>query len=732
MQELDDKSLDERVRDVSVPPQLTVHLRGIAQWDDRHLDACLHDVFEPPGLRHRLRQIVLDEQVDDRLRDVPLPSVVVARARIIPQRRVRSRLGQFVVAALLLIATVVGYGGYVGGVMWLVRPVERPLLTLMVMDRGPLELVSPAESAVAIESGPPWGNVGDSRAADDWPPDRFPLLATMDRLNPGPAGQLIADWGSRWDPEVQWVRLRWPVFGYLHPEATTLPDLQRVELPTPRGMSVPLTREFDREFLFSRGASPPVLNTVNSGSRHLTVPLSSGTSSWERLRNQLQRSQPPSTDQLHAEHFLAALDYRLAPPEPGKLALRSAAGVSIFNPNPAGLLQISVKAGEPRPWPRPATHLTVALDLSASMDWDQRFAAAREGIVRALSSLRPDDRFSLIVFREEPQLLVSEARSGELAAVFAALDRMQPAGSANVGEVLPQAIAAALETEADLKVERRLVLLTDSPTLLVSEASAGIERVVRDAQAFGLDVLDLGDQPEPDEQLTRLVQAAGGTIRRVRTASEIRWGLLDSLRGESVLVAKGARLNVDFNPEAVAAYRLIGHESRGSGSFGPAVASADLAPGEDLTALFEVWLQPNEVDDVAVAQLTWLTPQGDGRGGSESIRISRLQFSSTFEGMPVSLQQAAIIAEAAEVLSHSFNFEVLGGSGYRYTPKPRDLRHVFQVVDRANPQLGQRADFQRMLGFLAMADRIAPERPVGSTRSGVRAVIAGRWRESRE
>jgi Ca-activated chloride channel homolog len=554
----------------------------------------------------------------------------------------------------------------------------------------------------------------------------------MDRLNPGPAGQLIADWGTRWNPEVQWVRLRWPVFGYLHPEATTLPDLERVELPTPRGMPVSLTRQFDREFLFSRGASPPILNAADSGSRHLTVPLSSETSSWERVRSQLQQSQLPPTDQLHAEDFLAALDYRLAPAEPGKLALRSAAGVSVFNPSPAGLLQISVKAGEPRPWPRPATHLAVALDLSASMDWDQRFAAAREGIVRALSSLRPDDRFSLIVFREEPQMLVSEARSGDLAAIFAALDRLQPAGSANVGEVLPQAIAAAFETEADLTIERRLVLLTDSPTFLLPEASAGMERVVRDAQAFGFDVLDLGDQSEPDEQILRLVQAAGGTFRRARTAAEIRRGLLDSLRGESPLVATGAQLNVDFNPQAVAAYRLIGHEPRGSGSFGPAVASAELAAGEEITALFEIWLHPNEVDDVAVAHLSWLAPDGDGRGGSESIRISRLQFSSTFEGMPVSLQQAAIIAEAVEVLSHSFNFEVHGMRGYRYAPKPRDLRHVFQVVERANPQLGQRADFQRMLGFLATADRISPERPVGSTRAGVRAVLAGRWRESRE
>jgi hypothetical protein len=732
MRKPDDKSLEERLRQVPVPPSLAVRLRGIADWDDAHLDHALRDVFEPPGLRHRLRQIVLDQQVDDRLQDVRLPSVVVARARIIPQRRVRSRLGRLALAASLLVVLTLGYGGWLGGVLWLVRPVERPALTLYVMDRGPLELVSPSQSAVAIVPGPVWDDGRGFADSESWPPDAFPLLATLDRLPAGPAGQLFAEWGSEWDPGVQWVRLRWPVFGYLHPEAATLPDLELVQMPAPRGIPVSLNREFDREFLFSRGASPPVLNPVDSDLRRLKVPLSSGTCSWDRLRAQLQGRRFSASDPIHADHFLAALDHRLAPPEPGKLALRSAAGVSVFNPYPAGLLQIGVKAGEPRHWPRPATHLTVALDLSASMDWDQRFAVVREGMIRALSHLRPDDRFSLIVFREQPHLLIHEARSDGLAAVFSALDELQPAGSANVGEVLPQAIAAALETQADSVVERQLVLITDSPAMLVPEASLGLERVVRDAQAFGFDVLDLGDRDEPDPQIVALVQAAGGMVHRVRCAQQVRQALLDSLRGASELVARRAELTVDFNPEAVAAYRLIGHQGRSSGSFGSAEVVADFRTGDEVTALFEVWLHPNEVDDVATARLDWLDPHGGVRHGFESIRISRLQFSSTFEGMAISLQQAAIIAEAAEVLSHSFNFEVLGTGGYRYLPKPRDLRHVFRMVERANPQLRQRADFQRMLGYFEPASRITPERPVASTRSGVRGIIAGRWRESRE
>ncbi|MCL4203375.1 MAG: VWA domain-containing protein [Pirellulaceae bacterium] len=730
----DDKSLDERLRDVTVPPSLMLRLRSVAQWDDQQLDWQLRDVEILPGLRHRLRQIVVDEQVDERLRNVPLRSVAVARARIIPWRRVRSRIGRFALAASLLVAVSLGYGSWLGGVVWLMRPVERPVASLMVMDNGPFELVSPAESVVAIVPGPAWDGVQDSEPAGGWPFDQFPLMATIDRLPAGPAGELFAELGSKWDPSVHWMRLRWPVFGYSHPEVETLPDLEMVGLPATGGIPVSLMREFDREFLFSRGTPPPVVTPVNSSARSLSVPLSSETSSWDLLRQQLQRDRLPPPDQLRAEHFLAALDYRLPPPEPGKLALRTAAGPSVFNPAAAGLLQISVKAGEPRRWPRPSAHLTIALDLSASMDWDQRFAAAREGIIRALSSLRPDDRVSLIVFREEPYLLVGEARTGELGAVFEALDNLRPGGSANLGEVLPQAIAAALEDDADSALERRLVLITDSPAVFVPEAAAVVERILRapNATRLGFDVLDLGDRPEPDAQIAQLVQAAGGKIHRVRSASEIRWALLENLRGDAAPVATAPELTVDFNPRAVAAYRLIGHQVQSWGGFEQTVNSAELRPGEEITTLFEVWLHPNDEDDIATARLRWSHPRDTNRTDSDSIRISRLQFSTTFEGASVSLQEAMLIAEAVEVLGQSFNFEVQGTGGYRYAPKPRDFRHVLQAVQRANPQLRQRADFQRMMAFMQSANRISTERPVAVAKSGTRGIIAGRWRESKE
>jgi len=729
-----DPTLDRRVGDVPVPASLMQRLHAIAELSDEELDWQVRDVELPKGLLHRLRQVVPDEQLDDRLREVPLRERFVARARIIPHHHKRSRIASLALAASLMIAFTIGYGGSLGGILWLVRPAPRPVPSLVVIDQGPLELVSSAESAVTIFAGPLLNEALGPGASDRWPPDQFPLMATIDRLSTGPAGQLFAELDGEWDPAANWMRLRWPIFGYSHPEVETLPDLEMVAMPVASGIQVPLTREFDREFLYSRGTSPPVVTTAGADSCRLTVPLSDETTSWDLLRRELRRDRLPSPEQIRVEHFLAGLEYQLPLAQPGELALRTAAGPSVFNPGSAGLLQISIKAGGQRRRARQPTHLTVALDLSASMDWDQRLAVAREGILRAAVHLHPEDRFSLVVFREEPYLLISEAPIADVLAAYESLDRLQPGGGANLGEVLPGAIAAALETTSDADMQRRLVLITDSPADLVAEVADGLKRMLREASAnrFRFDILDLAGRERGDRELLQLAEAGGGVVRQVRSNNQVRWALVEVLQGTPSLVATEAELEVDFNPEAVAAYRLVGHECQTSGGLTPGTVQVDLHTGEEMTALFEVWLYPNDQDDVGTARLCWRSAETGSGERRTTIRISRTQFSTSFEGMPLSLQESAVVAEAAEVLRQSFNFDAFTPGGYRYEPKPRDLRHVLEVADRVNPRVRERADFQRMMGFFALANRITTERPPSMAKSGTRGIIAGRWRESRD
>ena len=108
--------------------------------------------------------------------------------------------------------------------------------------------------------------------------------------------------------------------------------------------------------------------------------------------------------------------------------------------------------------------------------------------------------------------------------------------------------------------------------------------------------------------------------------------MVEALTGDSSLAATEVKLHVDFNPRAVAAYRLIGHDSTAVGGLLPAAVETDLHVGQTASALFEVWLYPNDEDDVATVRVQWSDPaEGKSRQAGPQ-RVSRLQFATAFEG----------------------------------------------------------------------------------------------------
>ncbi len=727
---LNDNLLDARLRDVSPPAGLRDRLSGIACWGDRELDWQLGNCSPPSGFLQRLHKIVDDERLDARVRDVALPAVVVPRARVIAQHRRRSSLRRWAVAAMLLVMVTAGYWTSLATMLWNLRAPFRSSPVLVVMDQGPLQLASPPQPAVVLAEGP----VLDEPV--EWPrvlPNpEVPLMLTSDRLTPGPAGTLLAEMGHAWDPMVNWMRLRWPLLGHFQPQAETEVDFEVVAYPEPSSVAPGLSRALDREFLFSRGTHPPVFLSGGSADR-LTVPLSGQTVSYASWREALVRGRQPVADEIRAAHFLAAMDYRLAPAPEGELALRTAGGPSVFNSSGAQLLQVGVAAGSLPPASEPPIHLTIALDVSASMSWNGRLEMARHAILRALTQGRAEDRVSLVVFREQPAVLIQEMRPTDRRSLYDALDELEPAGAADLGRALEQALATAMSTDGFVPAARRLVLITDSGSGLTGERAASLEAMLQRAGDWSLrfDVIALAEAGASCNILRNLAQTGGGTLQQLDSAKRIRWSLVETLLDTDPQLAEDVRLDLEFNPEAVAAYRLIGYDGPtwgGSDTGGP--SPVPMHAGEELTALIELWMYPNDEDDIATAQLSWNDRSAGDRRRSVSQRISRLQFAPSFEGSAVHLQQAAIAAEVAEVWGRGFNFELVGGGGgYRYRPKPRDLQHVVHAARRANPQLGQRPDFQDFFRRIEESYRNSIERSAALTRAGTRGIIAGRWQE---
>jgi len=206
----------------------------------------------------------------------------------------------------------------------------------------------------------------------------------------------------------------------------------------------------------------------------------------------------------------------------------------------------------------------------------------------------------------------------------------------------------------------RVVLLTDG---LLDLEPATLQKIGQQvaqaaAQNIPLDMIDLGQQKEADPQMASLAEEGRGTAHRAISAEQVRWALREIVTGRSQVVARSARLQVTFNPKSVLEYRLVGHESGDWGSLLPSPLEADFHEGQTATALFEVRLAPNGPNDLASVDLTWYAPDGEKTQAGKTAQkiratIERKHFAASLTSSAPALQEAAVVAYAAEVLRHS-------------------------------------------------------------------------------
>lgn len=729
-----DSSMDSQLNDVALPVGLLPRLYDIAALSDDELDVRLRDVPLPAGLVERLADLVADEDLDERLRDVAIPSSVLARTRILPERRTRSAVRQWALAASLFLMVGAGTLALVGGMVSSVRLVEPPPLALMVIDQGPLDLVSPLESAVVIVPEVP---APRTRTVAGFSDETMAMLTTFDRPRLGPAGQLAADLHTVWNPWDNWLLKRWGALGYAPRSGTPLPELTALSAPIAQGREAPLVHGYDREFLYACAVQPPVLTAFDAEARSLDVPLVTQTDSFDQAVRLATAGRAPTADQVRVEHFLAAVQPQpLVEAEPGRLAIGTAAGPSVFNPSAAGLLQVGVQAGMAPRRSLPATHLVLAIDASASMSVNGGLAPVCRAVADFLRYLGPEDRLSLMVFAEDVAEIVREVRGDDRAALEQAqrmLEQVVAGGGANLGAALQQAISVAIESESSARLPRRFVLVTASPPLLADKDADGIRRMFAEAATakgdFRFEVCDVAREDDATADWQGFAEAAGGSVRRLGAADALCWVLVEALSGDSSLAATEVKMRVEFNPKAVAAYRLIGHESTTVGGLLPASAEADLHAGQGASALLEVWLYPNEEDDVASIRVQWTDPGSGKTSQAGPQRVSRLQFATALQGAALSLQAAAVAAEGAEALKQSFNFHLVAPDRYRYEPKPRGLDHVLDRAERVSAALAQQPQFRRFVELLRSLSGLVGEREAASARSGMRGIVADQWRE---
>ena len=328
------------------------------------------------------------------------------------------------------------------------------------------------------------------------------------------------------------------------------------------------------------------------------------------VRRQLGWGQRPPVDAIRIEEMVNFYDYTTpAPPTSGdSLAMAVEVAAAPWNLDHR-LVRIGISAEEIDASERPAVNLVLLVDTSGSMNSGDKLQLVQATLRMLADQLREDDRVSIVTYAGSASVPLSEAKGNETSKILAAIDAMRARGST--------AGAAGIQTAYDLARRNvregavsRVLLFTDGDFNVGPSSQDELVQLVEQERGngIGLSVFGYGVSIVRDDRMEMLSNHGDGVAYAIDTLREARRVVVQELTGTLFTVANDAKIQVEFNPAKVAAYRLIGYDNRrlADQDFNDDTKDAgDLGAGHTVTALYEVVPvgvkvpgAPGEVDDL--------------------------------------------------------------------------------------------------------------------------------------
>jgi len=256
------------------------------------------------------------------------------------------------------------------------------------------------------------------------------------------------------------------------------------------------------------------------------------------------------------------------------------------------LLMIGIKGYELPRRDLPPSNLVFLLDTSGSMDAQDKLPLLKRALAMLVPQLRAQDRVSIVVYAGSAGLVLPPTAGDQHDKILAALDQLEAGGSTNGGAGIGLAYAVARQGFIP-GGSNRVILATDGDFNVGTVSQDALETLVGDGRAAGiaLTTLGLGQGNYNDALAERLADVGDGNHAYIDSDQEARKVLVQQMQGTLLTIARDVKIQVEFNPAAVAEYRLIGYENRGlrrEDFANDKVDAGDIGAGHEVTALYEL------------------------------------------------------------------------------------------------------------------------------------------------
>ncbi len=323
-----------------------------------------------------------------------------------------------------------------------------------------------------------------------------------------------------------------------------------------------------------------------------TFSIDVDTASYANVRRFLNGGTLPPKDAIRIEEMVNYFPYDYQPPDDDvPFAARVEVSACPWNQGHR-LARIALKGREIPQEQRPAANLVFLLDVSGSMKDTNKLPLLKSAMRMLVGQLSGRDRVAIAVYAGASGLALPSTSCEEKAAILAALDRLEAGGSTNGGEGIRLAYRVAEENLAAEGINR-VILCTDGDFNVGVTSQGDLTRLIEEKAESGvyLTVLGFGMGNYKDSTLEKLADKGNGNYGYVDTIHEARKLLVEQLAGTLVTIAKDVKIQVEFNPSRIGAYRLIGYENRmlRDEDFRDDTKDAgEIGAGHTVTALYEL------------------------------------------------------------------------------------------------------------------------------------------------
>jgi Mg-chelatase subunit ChlD len=343
-----------------------------------------------------------------------------------------------------------------------------------------------------------------------------------------------------------------------------------------------------------------------------TFSLNVSDVSFKLAAASLENGRMPDAASIRSEEFINAFDYRDPEAPAGvPVAFTAERARDPFAHN-RDLLRFSIKtAAAGRPADRPL-NLVLLLDNSGSMERADRVAIIREALRVLAGQLHPQDTVSVVTFARTARLWVDGVSGSQAGAVFDQVGGLTPQGGTNLEEAMRLAYETALRHYLANGMNR-VVLLTDGAANLGNVDAKVLKQKVEASrrQGIALDCFGIGWEGYNDDLLEQLSGNGDGRYAFINTPEEAGMEFAAKLAGALQVAAEDVKVQVEFNPQRVTAWRQIGyakHQLTKEQFRDNTVLAAEIAAQEAGNALYTVELKPEGDGPVATVHVRYKIP----------------------------------------------------------------------------------------------------------------------------